>query len=108
MDEVIFLARSPAFRLGFTFGLAAATMAILAFLALRGARARRADRRTANVIAGALDQMEHFQRTGDAIFYGNLPAPPRTPEAANAATLDLRDAYRAPRGTRAELRSSPR
>lgn len=53
----------------------------------------------------ARSRAEQCQRARDAVRYGD-----RTPEPANDATLDLRDAHvpPRPRTARSELRSRPR
>ena len=105
MDTILSLLLNPDFQFGVLAGAGLASAGFVAFLALLGACDEREDRRS----GGALARVEHLQHTGDAIFYGDRPAPQRTPAAANDdATLDLRDAYRRPRGRRADMRSGPR
>lgn len=104
MDEILSLLFNPDFQFGAVAGASLASAGFVTFVALLGVLDKRQDRRRGN----PLDEIEHFQRTGDAIFYGDLPAPPRVAEAANDATLDLREAYRRPRSARAEMRSAPR
>ena len=107
MDEFVNLLFNPSFQLGTVVGAALAMLGFLAFICLAEVHGRALDRRQGNT----LDEIEHFQRTGEAIRYGMPHHAPSAPEAANDATLDLRDAYRRPRSQRsqlAELRSGPR
>lgn len=101
---------SPVFWYGLMAGFSLAAVLALALLALLGfldqrAAGRQRDRRNRDPRHHA-DYLARCAR--EASFGGNLPAPPRAADAANDATLDLRDAHRGPRTARAELRTSPR
>lgn len=107
MDDILSLLFNPDFQLGTVVGASLAMAGFLSFICLAEVRGRALDRRQGN----ALDEIEHFQRTGEAIRYGSHLQPhraPPPPEAANDATLDLRDAYRRPRSARADMRSGLR
>ncbi|MGH8075594.1 MAG: hypothetical protein ACREO4_16210 [Lysobacter sp.] len=104
MDEILSLLFNPDFQFGVIAGISLSAVSCVVFLALIGVVDEHHDRRRAN----ALDQVEHHQRTMEAIRYGEPRASLHAPEAANDATLDLRDAYRRPQGRRAEMRSGPR
>jgi hypothetical protein len=105
VDEILSLLFNPDFQFGVIAGAGLASAGFVTFLALLGVIEERQDRRGGE----ALDQVEHHQHTAEAIHYGAArPAPLRAPEAANDATLDLRDAYRRPQSRRAEMRSGPR
>ena len=106
MDEIRSLLFNPDFQLGVIAGLSLGSVLFLLFVSLAELRGRYIDRRRGS----ALDEIEHFQRTGEAIRYGSHLPPHRAPppEAANDATLDLREAYRRPRSARAEMRGGPR
>jgi len=103
VDDILSLLFNPDFQIGTIAGAALATVGFLAFVSLAELRGRAIDRRRGNV----LDEIEHFQRTGEAIRHGSHLPPPAY-EAANDATLDLREAYRQPRSARSEMRGGPR
>jgi hypothetical protein len=105
VDEILSLLFNPDFQFGVIAGGGTASALFVLFAVLADLRDRAGDRRQ----AGHLDRAERLQRSLEGIhFGGDLPATPPVPEAANDAAVDLRDAYRRPRGKRAELRSAPR